>query len=76
MARSSSHAANFTRFFESKFPSGCFPVRFSIPVFPTVTATVTFELCDTRRAPPATYFDLRPDYKMGAYVEKGFIRQM
>lgn len=77
MARSSAHAANFTRFFESKMPQGAgFPVRFSIPVFPTITATVTFELCDTRRAPPAAYFELRKDYAMGAYVEKGFIRQM
>ena len=77
MARSSTHAENFARFFKTKMPVGAgFPVRFSVPVFPTVTATVTFELCDAARSPPASYFDMPKDYKLGAYIERGFIRQM
>jgi hypothetical protein len=109
LGRTSSHAANFKRFFRTKMPPGAgFPVRFSIPVFPTITATITAELCDTRRSPPASLFKVPPDYKMcvrgallkvppplppthvappsqhknvylinrGAYVERGFIRQL
>jgi hypothetical protein len=77
MARTSRHAENFRAFFNSKMPAGAgFPVRFTVPVFPTVTATVTFELADTRRSPPASIFDVPADYKMGAYVERGFIRQL
>ncbi len=77
MARTSRHAENFKRFLRSKMPAGAgFPVRFSVPVFPTITATITFEMCDTRRSPPASYFAVPADYKMGAYVERGFIRQL
>ena len=77
MARTSRHAENFRKFFNSKMPAGAgFPVRFTVPVFPTVTATVTFELADTRRSPPASIFEVPTDYKMGAYVERGFIRQL
>ncbi len=77
LGRTSSHAANFKRFFRSKMPPGAgFPVRFTIPVFPTISATITAELCDTRRSPPASLFTVPPDYKMGAYVERGFIRQL
>jgi hypothetical protein len=64
MARTGSHAENMRRFFMSKFPKNAgFPVRFTIPVFPTITATVTFESCETRRAPSATLFDIPADYK-------------
>ena len=77
LGRTSDHAANFKRFFRSKMPPGAgFPVRFTIPVFPTITATITVELCDTRRAPSASLFQVPKDYAMGAYVEKGFIRQL
>jgi len=77
MARSSAHAANFRSFFDTKFPVGAgFPVKFTIPVFPTITATVTFEHCDIRRPPPAAVFDLPADFKMGAYSERGWIRQL
>lgn len=53
-----------------------FPVRFSIPVFPTITATITFELMETRRSVPKGHFEIPPDFKRGAYVEKGWIRQL
>ena len=67
MARTSEHAANFTSFFRTKFPRDAgFPVRFSIPVFPTVTATVTMEQMDTFRAPPKSFFEVPKDFKMGA----------
>ncbi len=76
MARTSRHAENFRRFFSTKMPSGAgFPVRFTVPVFPTITMTSTFESC-TLESPPAELFVVPPDYKMGAYVEKGFIRQL
>ena len=77
MARTARHAANFRRFFERKMPRASgFPVQLSLPVFPTVTATVTFEYCSTHRSPPASMFELPPEYKMGAYVERGWIRQL
>jgi hypothetical protein len=77
MARTSEHAANFTSFFRTKFPRDAgFPVRFSIPVFPTVTATVTMEQMDTYRAPPKGFFEVPKDFKMGAYIERGFLRQL
>jgi hypothetical protein len=77
MARTSKHAENTRRFFSSKMPRGAgFPVRFTIPVFPTITATVTFEYCDVRRSPPKSMFELPEDYKMGAYMERGWIRQL
>lgn len=77
MARTSRHAENIRRFFESKMPAGAgFPVRFTIPVFPTITATISFEMCDTHRSPPRSMFELPDDFKLGAYVERGFIRQL
>jgi hypothetical protein len=77
MARTGRHAENFRRFFDSKFPRGAgFPVSFSIPVFPTIMAKVTFEHCDVRRPVPKAAFDLPPAYKMGAYVDRGWIRQL
>ena len=77
MARTGSHAENFKRFFSRKMPVGAgFPVRFTIPVFPTITATVTFELCETRRAVPAALFEVPADFAVGAYVERGWIRQL
>jgi hypothetical protein len=40
-ARTGRHAENFRTFFNTKVPRGAgFPVQFSIPVFPTVTAQV------------------------------------
>ena len=77
MARTARHAANFKRFFEQKLPKGAgFPVQLSLPVFPTVTATVSFFFCQTHRSPPRGMFELPPDYKLGAYVERGWIRQL
>lgn len=68
---------SFASFFRTKFPRDAgFPVRFSIPVFPTVTATVTMEQMDTFRSPPKAFFDVPKDYKMGAYIERGFLRQL
>ena len=77
MARSGRHAENFSSFFKHKMPDGAgFPVKFEIPAFPTITATVTFEQCEVRRSPPAAIFELPADYKMGAYQERGWIRQL
>jgi len=77
MARTASHAANFRAFFERAMPRAAgFPVQLSFPVFPTVTATVTFEYCTTHRAPPADMFAMPSEYKMGSYVERGWIRQL
>jgi hypothetical protein len=77
MSRTSKHAENFRNFFQSKFPVGAgFPVRFTIPVFPTITATITFEHIDVRRGPPKQAFEIPADFTMGAYVERGWIRQV
>lgn len=77
MARTSRHATNIRRFFSTKMPVGAgFPVRFTMPVFPAITATVTFEFCDTYRSPARSLFEVPKDYKMGAYVERGFVRQL
>jgi hypothetical protein len=77
MARTGRHAENFRKFFNSKMPRGAgFPVRFSIPVFPTITATITFENCNIRRSPPRSLFEIPADYTMGGYVERGWIRQL
>lgn len=77
MARTGRHAENVRRFFLSKFPQGAgFPVKFTLPVLPTITATITFEHCNTRRSPDKSLFEIPADYTMGAYVEKGWIRQL
>jgi hypothetical protein len=77
MARTSKHAANIRRFFSGKLPKEeGFPVRFTLPVFPTITATITFDFCDAFRPPNKGLFVVPDDYKMGAYVERGFIRQL
>ena len=77
MARTGRHAENLRAFFNSKMPEGAgFPVQFTIPVFPTVTAKITFELCEVRRSPARGVFELPADYKMGAYSERGWIRQL
>jgi GPCR-chaperone len=76
VARTGRHFANFKRFFESKMPKDQgFPVQFSIPVFPFVNAVVTFGAC-TLESPPEELFRLPPDYALGKYVERGFIRQL
>ena len=77
MARTGRHAENFSAFFRNKMPAGAgFPVQFTIPAFPTITAKITFEQCEVRRAPPAAIFDLPADFAMGAYQERGWIRQL
>jgi hypothetical protein len=77
MARTARHAANFRAFFERKMPrTAGFPVQFSLPVFPTITATVTFNYCSTSRSPVKGLFELPPEYKLGCYVERGWIRQL
>ena len=77
LARTGEHATNFKNFFQTKMPpEEGFPVRFSIPVFPTITATVTFEMCETRRAVPRGQFEVPQNFKLGAYVERGWIRQL
>jgi hypothetical protein len=77
LARTSTHASNIKAFFQNKMPAGAgFPVQFQIPVFPTVTATVTFGFMDAKRTPPKSLFDVPTSYKMGAYVERGFVRQL
>lgn len=77
MARTASHAANFKRFLSRKMPRGAgFPVQLSLPVFPTITATVTFEYCQAHRSPPKALFELPGDYDQTGYVERGWIRQL
>ncbi len=77
VARTGAHAENFKRFFQRKMPVGAgFPVRFTIPVFPTITATVTFDFCETQRAVAKSIFNIPADFKIGAYVERGWIRQL
>jgi len=77
MARTGRHAANIRRFFSSKMPSNAgFPVKFTLPVFPAITATITFDFCDPYRSPQKSLFTVPSDYKMGAYIERGFIRQL
>ena len=77
MSRTSDHAQNFKAFFETKMPKGAgFPVKFEISVFPTVTATVTFAYMNTTTPVPRSMFEVPRDFKMGAYVERGFLRQL
>lgn len=76
MARTGDHYVNFEQFFQTTMPPDAgFPVRFTIPFLPTITATITFTNCalDT---PDASLFACPDDYEMGAYRERGFIRQM
>ena len=76
LARTGEHFQNFKRFFENRMPAEAgFPVRFVIPVAPTVSATITFGRCELT-TPPADAFEVPADYAMGEYVEKGFIRQL
>ena len=76
LARTGAHFQNFRKFFEHKMPPEAgFPVQFSIPVLPTVKATITFGAC-TLTTPPAELFAVPDDYAMGEYEEKGFIRQL
>ncbi len=76
LARTGEHFQNFKRFFENRMPAEAgFPVRFVIPVAPTVSATITFGRC-ALTSPPADAFTVPADYAMGKYEEKGFIRQL
>lgn len=76
LARTNKHFQNFERFFHTKLPKDAgFPVQFSIPVFPTITARITFDDC-TMRSPNASSFLIPDDYAMGEYVERSFIRQL
>lgn len=76
LARTGAHFDNFKRFFEHHMPPEAgFPVRFSIPVFPTVTATITFGECNLV-TPAEELFSVPKDYAMGEYEEQGFIRQL
>lgn len=77
MARTSKHAGNLRRFFETKMPAGAgFPVRFTLPIMFGITATVSFDFCDAGRPIPKSIFEIPSDFKMGAYVDRGFIRQL
>eukprot|EP01138_Halocafeteria_seosinensis_P014669 gb/GECG01014974.1/.p1 GENE.gb/GECG01014974.1/~~gb/GECG01014974.1/.p1 ORF type:complete len:630 (+),score=85.98 gb/GECG01014974.1/:1-1890(+) len=76
LSRTNKHFQNFERFFHTKLPKDAgFPVQFSIPVFPTITARITFDDC-TLKSPDASYFFVPEDYAMGEYVERSFIRQL
>lgn len=73
---SSKHFKSMKKFFETRLPEGKgFPVQFSLPVFPTVTATVKVTSMDLT-APPEERFRVPDDYEMGKYVERTFIRQL
>jgi hypothetical protein len=64
------------KFFETRLPEGKgFPVQFSLPVFPTVTATVKVTSMDPT-PPSEDRFRVPDDYEMGKYVERTFIRQL
>lgn len=76
MARTASHFKNVQRFFENKMPAKAgFPVRFQLPVFYTINATVTFSKCKLV-TPDASLFEVPADFKWGAYKERGMIRQL
>ena len=73
---SSKHFKSMKRFFESRIPEGKgFPVQFSLPVFPTVTATVKV-VSMVLDAPEAELFRVPDDYAMGKYVERTAVRQL
>ncbi|KAA0176837.1 hypothetical protein FNF27_01659 [Cafeteria roenbergensis] len=76
MSLSSKHFKSMKRFFESRIPEGKgFPVQFSLPVFPTVTATVKV-VSMVLDAPEAELFRVPDDYAMGKYVERTAVRQL
>jgi hypothetical protein len=52
---------NIKSFLESKLPAG-FPVKFSLPVFPTVSATVSFTECILTSDFPPGVFEPPPHY--------------
>lgn len=77
MARTGRHAENFRAFFTHRLPRGVgFPVKFEIPAFPTIKATICFDQMEVRRSPPKAVFELPTDFTNGAYVERGWIRQL
>lgn len=76
MARTATHFKNVQRFFETKMPKDAgFPVKFQIPAFISVTATVTFSKCKLC-TPEASLFEVPGDFEWGAYKERGMIRQL
>ncbi|KAG8458051.1 hypothetical protein KFE25_007258 [Diacronema lutheri] len=80
LAVSSRQHESLAAFFSRKLPAG-FPVQFTLAVFPTVTATVTFGKAAVfprgprgehhPDAPAADVFDLPADYARGAYRNFG-----
>jgi hypothetical protein len=77
LTRTGAQFRNFQRFFESKFPADFgFPVRFSLPVFPTVSASITFDRCELV-TPPAELFLVPDDFARVAFLARGgFVRQL
>lgn len=53
-----------------------FPVKFSIPVFPTITANIEFTRCEVGAAKQADWFEVPADFKMDAYVDRSWWKQM
>jgi hypothetical protein len=76
LAVSSRQHESLAAFFERKLPPG-FPVQFTLVVFPTVTATVTFGAARVfargadgeaaADAPSASVFEIPPDYARGKF---------
>ena len=61
LALTNEQYASLERFFSTTLPPG-FPVRFSLPVMPAVSATVTFTRCELV-SPPAHLFEVPDGYK-------------
>ena len=75
MARTGRHFRGLQTFLNNHFPSQeGFPVAFSMPVFPTISANVQFVQC-TVGEQPAELFDIPDEYEKEAYVDRSFIAQ-
>lgn len=85
MARSKDHWENFSRFFRTKMPEEGFPVKFQIPIFPTVSATVSFIDCqifhsddemDSVESMRLNEFRVPDDYDKNNYEDRSLWKQL
>ena len=67
MAATDEQYESLERFFSTnRLAQGGFPVKFSLPVLPAVSALVTFEKCELT-SPDEKLFEIPADYKEGGF---------
>ena len=71
MAATDGQYESLQRFFASTLPPG-FPVKFSLPVLPAISALVTFDRCELV-TPDAALFEIPAEYREGGF--KNFLQR-